>query len=298
MTMIRKLAAALIAASALAALAAPAARTFAEPPPGPPWPVNFPASKMRPASDAPEKDFAFAELEKSAGPIGVAVTISAAIAKPRVGNDYELNYQLRLHTKKGEYGPLLGSGKSQTVLLRHVTCKYDWIEFYEKVDVTRKELTGMTNLPSPRVGNDDVLLRVEPQLYDVAEKKYLTPPKTPAAILVARVGAAGKVWELRSLSAWLVERSASESEAKKTLARLADLDEFSFAANNLAAAINTVLTAKSVSAKTKVLYIGAVPAQTLASKTSYALRRSLENLAAGPDEDLKLASQQKLDEAK
>jgi hypothetical protein len=295
MTMFRKVAAALIAASAFAG---PATRTVAAPPPGPPWPVNYPASKTRPASDAPQKDFAVAELEKSAGPIGVAVQISAAIAKPKAGNDYELSYQIRVHTKKGEYGPLLGTGKAQTVLLRRVTCKYDWIEFYEKLDVTRNALTGMTNLPSPREGNEEVLLRVEPQLYDVAGKKYLTAPKTSAVILVARVGARGKVWELRSLSAWLVEKSGSESDAKKTLARLADLDDFSSTANNIEAAINTVLTTKDVPAQTKVLYIGAVPAKTLSWKTSFHLRKTLEKLAAGPDDALKRAAQQKLDEIK
>jgi hypothetical protein len=79
----------------------------ATPPPGPPWPVNYPRVAPRSASDAPDKDFAIAEVKANAAPIGAVVTMSASIAKPKMGNSYDLYYQIRIHTKKGETGPLL-----------------------------------------------------------------------------------------------------------------------------------------------------------------------------------------------
>jgi hypothetical protein len=300
MTAYRRLAVALVAATALISATG---RAAASPPPGPPWPADHPPSKERPATDAPGKDFCFADVAANGAPVGVGVKVTAAVARPKVGNKYELYYQLRVHTQKGEVGPLLGTKEfadGKPFLLRQVTCEYDWIEFYEEFDVTRKDVSGMTNLPAPASGGPDkeVMIRVEPQLFDVAEKKYVTPAKTPAAIVVATVGARGKVSKLQSLSAWLVEKGGPGWDPKKAVAVLADLDEFGTAGNGVEDAIHTVLGMKDVSPETKVLFINAVPPATLNWKSSYPLKRTLEGLASGTDKDLKAAAQKKLDEAK
>ncbi len=287
----------------LCAVMALVGRAAAKPPPGPPWPVNFPMGTERPASDAPAKDFAFAEVEASGAPIGVGVAVSAAIAKPTLGAKYELYYQLRVHNKKGEMGPLLATmdhPDGKAFFVRNILCEFDWIEFYEKFDVTRKDVSAMTNLPS-REGNGsdkEVLIRVEPQLYDPGERKYLTPGKTPAAIMVATVGAGGKVWSLQSLGSWLIEKGKPGSDAKKALATLAELDEYSPAANGVDEALLTVINAKETSAETKALYVGAVPADSLKTKSGYNLKVALEGLAASGDEAVKSAAKKKLAEAK
>jgi|GEM_PF-4396639 len=155
----------------LTVLAAAFLATVAEaaPPPGPPWPVNYARGKVRSADEAPTNDFAVADINHTTGgPIGAVVDVRAAIAKPKMGQEYELRYQYRIHTKKGEVGPLLGTtdfpnGVSFTA--SRVKCDYDWIEFYETIDITRKELNGMTNMPIPPKGADrDVFIRVEPHL--------------------------------------------------------------------------------------------------------------------------------------
>ncbi len=279
-----------------------AGSTQAAPPPGPPWPTNFASPKERPASDAPARDFAFAEIEANGAPIGVAVTASAAVAKPKLANIYELYYQFRVHTKKGDAGPLLGTPDSpngKPFLLRQITCEHDWIEFYEKFDVTRKDISGMLNLPVRAVGGSDleVLIRVEPQLYDVAEKKFITPFKTPAAILVAGVGANGKVWKVQSLSGWLIGNSRNGANPAKALDTLADLDDFSPTDNGVEGAFLAVLSDKEVSAETKTLYIGAIPPLSLNSKAAFTLKQALKELAAGDDAGLKAAARKKLDDA-
>ena len=275
----------------------------AEPPPGPPWPTNVPALKGRPASDAPAKDFAVAEVEASGGPVGVGVAVRAAVAKPTLGNTYDLYYQIRVHTKKGEFGPLLATKESAsglTVLVAQVKCAYDWIEFYEKFDVTRGDLSGKLNLPAREKGGGDrdVVLRVEPQIWDEAAKVYLTATKTPAALVVASVGAAGKVWKVRSLGAWLIEQSGSGMDPKQALATLADLDEFSPESNGVDEAIATVLSTRAVASEKKALYVAAVRAETLKTLSGYNLKRTLEEFAAGPDGELKAAAKKKLEEAR
>lgn len=274
----------------------------AAPPPGPPWPVNHPLPNKRPATDAPQQHFAVAELDQSAAPIGAAVTVRAAIANPKMGGEYELRYQIRVHTKKGEHGALLGlkdSPNGVSYIVRKVKCEYDWIEFYETFDITRKDLSGMTNLPQFENGlsDRDVVLRIEPQLYDVAEKKWLTPAKTPAAIVVATVGSNSRVFKLRSLSEWLVEK-ARAGESKKALETLADLDEFNTIANRVQESFHQILEAKDVAEAQKLLVVAGIEAEKLNWKSNFNLKQSLEALAKGPDGQLKDAAKKKLDEAK
>ena len=83
------------------------------------------------------------------------------------------------------------------------------IEFDEELDITRSQISGMTRLPAREEGESDldVVLRIEPQIYDATGKKYLTMPRTSAAVLVANVGRKSKVYRLQSLSKWLVMKS-------------------------------------------------------------------------------------------
>jgi hypothetical protein len=279
-----------------------AATVTAAPPPGPPWPVNYPLSATRSSRDAPDDHFALAELSRGGSPFAVEVSTRAAVTKPKTGNVYELRYQIRVHTKKGDYGPLLGTKETPagvSFVVRRVTCEYDWIEFYESFDITRKDLSAMTNLPVGEKGQErDVLLRVEAHLYDVAEKKFLTPAKTPAAIVVASVGPNGQVWAVRPLTEWLALHGGSAEVAKKGLGALADLDEFGTISNRVEDAFATVLGSKTTAVAAKLLFIAAVDAKTLNWKSSYHLKGALEALAAGPDGELKSTAQKKLAEAK
>lgn len=275
----------------------------AAPPPGPPWPVNYARGKVRSANEAPANDFAAADINRTTGgPIGTAVDLRAAIAKPKMGQEYELRYQFRIHTKKGEVGPLLGTtdlpnGASFTV--SRVKCEYDWIEFYDTIDITRKELNGMTNMPVPRKGTaNDVFIRVEPHLYDVTAKKYVTPARTPAAIVVASVAGNGRVWSVCSLAEWIAEKGVSVDGAQQVMSTLADLDEYSTIANHIEGAFAKVLDSKSAPDAAKLLFINAVEGKKLTWKSHYELRQSLATLAAGPEGKLQFSAKKKLEETK
>jgi hypothetical protein len=286
---------ALFALGFAAASTAPAA-----PPPGPPWPTNRPQWGTRSAAEAPEKSFAVAEVSESAGGLVVVVSARAAVAKPKMGQEYELTYQLRVHTKKGEVGPLLGTkqfpkGVSQRVCT--VKCEHDWIELYETFDVTRKDLSGMTNLPGTEKGGT-VFIRVEPHLFDVSANAYLTPVRTPAAVLVASVAPGGRVLELRPVGEWLAGWNGSAADAKSALARLADLDEYDPTFNRIESAFARVLASETANAGAKAEFVRAVDAKRLNWKSFWEVRKALEALAAGPDGELKAAARAKLDEAK
>jgi len=289
---------------AVAVLGATARPAVAAPPPGPPWPVNYPIDGARPASAAPAESWATAQVESTGGPLGIEVAVRAAVAKPAMGGAYELYYQLRVHTKKGEFGPLLGGpGGGQPglpILVRAVKCEYDWIEFYERFDVTRKEMSGIANLPAPDAGAADlsVFVRVEPHLYDVAAKKYLTVPKTPAAIVVLGVGSNHKVWSARSLSDWLVLQAEPGRDSAKAVAAVSDLDDYDPTANGMESAVEQVLANPRTLPATKVLYIGMVPAKVLGRASAVSLLHALDRLAKEGEGDVKAAAEKKVAEGR
>ncbi|TWT43547.1 hypothetical protein KOR42_44270 [Thalassoglobus neptunius] len=274
----------------------------AVPPPGPPWPHNRPISPTRSASEAPSKSFAIAQAERSGAPIGVEVSVRAAVANPVAGSAYRLYYQFRVHTGKGEIGPVLnvpGTVKNQVVLVEEIIAKYDWIEFYNTFDVTRGQLSGSGNLPSrePKGTDRIVFLRVEPHLWDVAAKRYLTDSRTPAAIIVASVGKDAKVYSLNTVGDWLLKRAKSNSDVAETMAILNDLDVYGPNGLRIGEAIEKVLIEPTVTVATKIGYIEVVDAKSLHWREDYQLLQVLEGLAAGSDDDLKAAAQKKLNEA-
>jgi hypothetical protein len=70
----------------------------------------------------------------------------------------------------------------------------DGVEIAETVDVTRKELSAMTNLPEH---GTDVVVRIEPQVYDVTTKTFLTPSRSPAVLLFLDIGDPARVTQPR-----------------------------------------------------------------------------------------------------
>ena len=265
---------------------------------------SFDSAITRAAEPTPEpavQDFAAANLITDGPPIGVGLHVHATVAHPKIGNTYELYYQVRVHTKPGEFGPLLADkpdSDGKAFLVRQRQCESAPLVFDEQFDVVRGQITGLAKLPLPQPGqpNQDVVLRIEPQIYDVAEKKYLTPAKTPAAMVVAEVAATSVVYQLQSMSHWLVDKSHGGWDPKTTLDLFSTVDAYNAFDNKIPEAFGQVLAEAEATTQTKAMYIAAIPADTLKDLAGYNLLQAIKTLAAGSDAELKSAAQKKLDE--
>jgi hypothetical protein len=267
---------------------------------GPSWIGGGPPGGHR----RPEKlevDQTAVQVGESAPPLGVQVHLWGDVAELKKGNRYQLLYQIRPHTRKGDAGPTLGNANRPEGVAFPVatgTAGDDWNGLEGSADITRKELSEATGLPRPPKGRDShtVLLRVEPQLLDVTAGKYLTPMRTPAVILAAEVSAAGRVWEVRPLGEWVAMNRGNTAD--HALAMVADLDEYDPSGSGLEAGILKVLESDSVKADVKAKFVAAVPAARVNWKVNFHLKVALEQFADGSDEVLKAAAKKKLAEGK
>jgi hypothetical protein len=265
--------------------------------------VCRPVPSLAGEPDVPPADevFVAADVAADGNPIGVGIHIRGRIAHPKPGTTYELCYQIRLHSRAGDSGPLLGDKEmpeGKAFPISQVTGGVGPIEFDEELDITRSQISGMTRLPArPEGGSDlDVVLRIEPQLYDANERKYLTKPRTSAAVLVADVGKKSKVYRLQSLSSWMVMKSHGGWDARKTLEVFKTVDVYDFLDNRIPEAFEAVLDAAGATPQTKAMFIEALPAKILKINVAYNLLQKLKALAAGEDADLKAAAVKKLGE--
>jgi hypothetical protein len=259
---------------------------------GPSWIGGQPAGgNLRPKKL--EKALTAVTFANEGSVIGVTANLWAD-AEVQKGNEYQLMYQLRLHTKKGEVGPILGTSDRPTGTAFPIawrTADGAWGGLQGSADINRKDLSGMTNLPAGGV----IAIRVEPHLYDATASKFLTPARTRALIVMATVGGHGRVEEVVPLRAWVV--AGARYEAEKVLDKLAELDEYDVYGNGTGDAIGEVLRIKEIPTATKVRFIRAVPQQPVYAKSSPALWGVLNDFVAGEDEELKKAAKAKLGEA-
>ena len=185
--------------------------------------------------DMPKND-SHCAVDSDCYPIGAALSISMDSAGIDPAHEYELRYQYRIHTKKGEEGPLLGTKdapKGSAVALGRVQGGKG---LSAKFDVTRGELSGRTNWPQLRDGESSrqVFLRVEPQVYDLTAKVFISPPKSNAVILVAWIEKDVKVVSLETLSKWFEHtQHAFMSDGAADIVKFTDLDAFNADGNNL-----------------------------------------------------------------
>src|SRR5450432_2268823 len=221
---------------------------------GPSWIGGAPAGG-NPRPKNLDKSRTAVTINDDSSVIGVAVRfwVDAEVQK---GNKYELVYQLRVHTKKGEAGAILGSVDKPNGLVYTVAswlADESWNGMEGGADINRRDLSGIKNLPLDRV----VTIRVEPHLYDPKSDKYLTPPKTKEIIVLATVNEFGSVSSVVSLRSWIA--SNVEYHADEVLNKLADLDDYDLFGNKIGDAIGQVLVNKEIPSQIKVKFIRAVP---------------------------------------
>ncbi len=215
------------------------------------------------------------------------------------GHEYHLYYQLRVHTKKGEHGPVIdleGKTGGTPFVAAKATAGANWWGMEGRADITRKELSGAAGWPEVK-GQETatVFVRVEPQLFDATDKKYLTPPKSSAFILVATVGPGRKVYSLHTLRHW-VEGNGIFSAAKVAEV-LGGLDEYDPSACGVAEAMVKPLTDKDTKKGAKLTLVGALsPASIADRKTNYAFCQLMDEWGKGDDAELKAAAKKLLGE--
>ncbi|HEX5269032.1 MAG TPA: hypothetical protein VFW33_01030 [Gemmataceae bacterium] len=259
---------------------------------GPSWVGGQPpGGNLRPKKL--EKALTAATFANEGSVIGLTARLWAD-AEVQEGHEYQLMYQFRLHTKKGEVGPILGTSDRPTGTafpIARRTADGAWGGLQSSADINRKDITGMTNLPAEGL----VAIRVEPHLYDATAAKFLTPPRTRALIVMATVGDNGRVESVVSLRAWVV--ASARYDTDKVLDKLADLDEYDLDGNGIGDAIGEALRIKELPTPIKVRLIRAVPRQPVYPKSSPTLWGVLSDFAAGEDAALKQAAKAKLGEA-
>jgi hypothetical protein len=210
---------------------------------------------------------------------------------------YALRYQLRLHTKKGEEGPVLGTAALPTGIsytLQTQAADDSWNGLEGAVDITRKELSGMIGLPEVKEGTEGVFVRVEPFVYDVTADKYNTPGRTNAVMLYATVGKDRKVEQLVPLMDWAAFTARTAPETLKPV--LDDLDAYRQEECGVGMTLGRMLDDKSVKSETKRHIIAALP---LAMSSDFVGRQrdvfdALTDLAKADDADLMAAAEDKI----
>jgi hypothetical protein len=231
---------------------------------------------------------------------------------------YELRYQIRLHTKKGEEGPILGTAarpKGEGFVVKTQVADGSWNGLEAKVDITRKELSGMTNLPEvtddakeelvlsgnvirPRKvgGVKGVFLRVEPFVYDRTADRFLTPGRTNALILYALVGKDRKVEQIAPLADWAAFTARTAPDELKPA--LEDLDAYRVKESGVGRELGRRLEDKDVKKETKLKILDALPLQSLNDFVGldHDVFDVLVGLASGPDAELKAAAQKRIDD--
>ena len=294
MNMIQKSAVILLALLASAAGAQPSDAA-----PGPGWGPSWvgggpPGGFPRPKKVATGQTVV--HIGEEAAPIGVGIQLWGD-TEVQKGTQYLLGYQIRVHNKKGELGPLL-SNTEKPPRMFHIVAKgtvdNSWNGLEGQADITRSDLSNMKNLPVKTDGW--VTLRVEPQLYDEAADKFVTPSKPNAVILRALVGKTGRVQKVVSLRSWVKEHVVTHPDM--VLDMLADLDACEADENGFGEAVGAILAAKKVPTATKVRAIRLLPISELRSKSNFGLMNDIQKLADDKDADLKAAAVEKLKELK
>jgi hypothetical protein len=290
----------LIRAALLAFAASPAfAQDNSSPRYGPTW---LPTIAEKRPNDVGDKSVTHATAFRKPAPLTVAVWADSG--KLAAGHEYELRYQLRRHLKKGEFGPLLGTkqipdGVAPT--LTKGTYGDGWNGLQGEVDLTLDGLNGMTNLCKPdefnrKDGSDhSVTLRVEAQLYDLTDKKYVTESKTNAAVLVVSMDVNNHAYRLETLAEWI--DSNAEHHTDHVTDRLATLDDYDPQAGGVGFAIWRVLKRPEVKKETKLKLLAALPPEAIRDRNeSFNFRLFLGEWAKGDDAELKAAAKKVLGE--
>jgi len=255
---------------------------------GPSWVGGGPPGGLqRPAKF--DAAFTRAAITDDQSRIGIAVRMfcDGDVVK---GHQYQLLYQLRVHTKKGDEGPLLGNAampNGTIFVVTSGTADEKWNGLEGAADINRKDLSGMTNLP----GNKTVMLRIEPQLFDQTTGKYLTVPKSNAIIVMADVGDNGRVDSVLSLSSWIMHNGQYETNA--VLDAVATLDAYDVEGNNIADAFGNVLNIKDIPAATKLRLVRAVSKDWVQMRGS-SLAPALTILSTSDDAELQAAAKELL----
>lgn len=241
----------------------------------------------------------------SGDPIGVQVRLWGDVGNIEKGHTYRLKYQLRIQTKKGEIGALLGdtahpNGVAYT--LKTAVADENWNGLDASVDITRAMISGMTGLPKDTTWGEPLLLRVEPQLFDVTADKFVTDGR-PNCLFLAAAVKDGKVTEVMPLPKWL-SRSCGKV-AIDALNNLEKLDGYDPGENQLHDFFFDVLLGRVTMQGSDVpAVVKAIPVALLKSEAGKYLDGFLGMIARGDklqddrkfDDEVKAAAKAKLDE--
>lgn len=213
--------------------------------------------------------------------LGFQVNLRGHLLSPVADHHYDVLYQVRVHTQKGELGPILGDAQNpngRAIPLGEA--KYDAAsktsDFDFAFDLLRKDLTLCTPLTKGRM-----VLRIEPQVYDQTDQRFLTAPKSEALIAVAMVGDDGKVHSVVPFSKWFAG-CCTPGTAPVALELLASLDAVDLEGSAIIPGFEQVLSNPDTKPAQLCAFLAALPARELALGKNN-LRSILAGLAQHAD---------------
>ena len=241
------------------------------------------------------KAYAYSRVHTHGGQLGVGAGFYANIQHPQPGHRYELRYQIRMHQRKGAVGPLIQTkqmpngaawriARSKTAgrISRGVTLA-------ATVDITRRDLLNVTNFPKQRFAR--VVLRLEPHVFDLTAKKFLTPPKTEAIILVADI-ANGRIQKLQLVGEWLYAHRNYGDNLAVNLFK--SLDACSFYDNGLIKTCEEILSEDGAWDDTQAAFLNAMPMEMFKTKSQLGNPGYVDSLRKHAGPKLKAAIERKL----
>ena len=219
-------------------------------------------------------------LGDTGDPIGVQVKLWGDVGNLQKGHTYRLMYQLRIQGKKGEAGTLLGDNtRPNGVAYTLATADDTWNGLDASVDITRAMISGMTGLPKDTSWGEPLLLRVEPQLFDVTADKFVTDGRPNCLFLAVDVHD-GKVTSVMPLHKWLT--GSCGKIAADALLNLGKLDGYDAGENNLHEFFFDVLLGRVTMQRSDVpAVVKTIPVALLTSEAGQYLKAYLMKIAGG-----------------
>jgi hypothetical protein len=221
------------------------------------------------------------------------VYIHVELMKATEGHDYQVRYQYRLHAKPGKEGAILGDAGSPNGRAYEMGVMEKLPTpagsagatqpsqpsaerfgpppermFSGSVDISRKELSALTGLPADK---KNILLRVEPQVYDATAKEFVTPRLSHSEIIVVDTYADGKVSAVRPLADWFVSQFVDDQSARAAMEAVDELTQVD-PKTEASVAFERVIFSSTISPEMRALAVKKLPSEYLDQPASIDVR--------------------------
>lgn len=250
----------------------------------------------QPADDPADDIFTGVIAEESGSPVAVEANVRVFFRNGKPSPSHRLAYQFRLYSNDGEPGRLLGNPEFPKGRAYFTDAtgepQANGVAYLKTIDVTRLQLSQMTNLPEvPQ--DSSFFLAIEAHAFDTGTNEFLTPPTTSPLIIVGGISRTGQVYRVEHFAEWFAY-TAEQPGTRALALRIFQSFEPRIAVYNhrLMPEYEALLEADDIDAAGKADLLKAMPAKWLGEKNN--LPRIVERLAQSADPAVAQAAQAKV----